>query len=103
MNRPVVNDGRVHFNKALSLRGLNVCIPVKLSEVILPDYHSGLNKRKNLSWGTYKLVNVISLEPASLIWFVGCIRFNGPFRQYFSLYRAVSQREGERGEKDRRE
>ena len=26
-------------------------------------------------------------------------RFNGPLRQYFSLYRAVSQREGERGEK----
>ena len=30
---------------------------------------------------------------------VGCFRFNGPFRQYFSLYRAISQREGERGEK----
>ena len=28
-----------------------------------------------------------------------CFRFNGPLRQYFSLYRAVSQREGERGEK----
>ena len=25
--------------------------------------------------------------------------FNGPLRQYFSLYRAVSQREGERGER----
>ena len=25
--------------------------------------------------------------------------FNGPLRQYFSLYRAVSQREGEREEK----
>ena len=32
-------------------------------------------------------------------WFVGCLGFNGPLRQYFSLYRAVSQREGERGEK----
>ena len=32
-------------------------------------------------------------------WFVGCFRFDGPLRQYFSLYRAVSQREGERGEK----
>ena len=32
-------------------------------------------------------------------WLVGCIGFNGPLRQYFSLYRAVSQREGERGEK----
>ena len=33
------------------------------------------------------------------IWLVGCFWFNGPLRQYFSLYRAVSQREGERGEK----
>ena len=29
-------------------------------------------------------------------WLVG-LGFNGPLRQYFSLYRAVSQREGERG------
>ena len=34
-----------------------------------------------------------------LIWLVGCFGFNGPLRQYFSLYRAISQREGERGEK----
>ena len=27
-----------------------------------------------------------------------CFGFNGPLRQYFSLYPAVSQREGERGE-----
>ena len=32
-------------------------------------------------------------------WLVGCFGFNGPLRQYFSLYRAVSQREGERGKK----
>ena len=32
-------------------------------------------------------------------WLAGCFGFNGPLRQYFSLYRAVSQREGERGEK----
>ena len=32
-------------------------------------------------------------------WLVGCFRFNGPLRQYFSLYRAVSQREGEGNEK----
>ena len=30
---------------------------------------------------------------------VGWFGFNGPLRQYFSLYRAVSQREGERKEK----
>ena len=33
---------------------------------------------------------------------VGCFGLNGPLRQYFSLYRAVSQREGERGEKGQR-
>ena len=32
-------------------------------------------------------------------WSVGCLGLNGPLRQYFSLYRAVSQREGERKEK----
>ena len=37
----------------------------------------------------------------SSIWLVDCFGFNSPLRQYFSLYRAVSQREGERGEKER--
>ena len=38
--------------------------------------------------------------PAILFdWLVGCFGFNGPLRQYFSLYQAVSQREGEREEK----
>ena len=32
-------------------------------------------------------------------WLVGCFGLNGPLRQYFSLYQAVSQREGERKEK----
>ena len=32
-------------------------------------------------------------------WLVSCFGFNGPSKQYFSLYRAVSQREGEREEK----
>ena len=32
-------------------------------------------------------------------WLVGCCGFNGPVRQYFSLYRAVSQRERETKEK----
>ena len=32
-------------------------------------------------------------------WLVGCFGFNGPLRQFFSLYPAVSQRAGERVEK----
>ena len=31
-------------------------------------------------------------------WLVGCFGLNGPLRQYFSLHRAVSKREGERKE-----
>ena len=34
--------------------------------------------------------------PNQAIWLVGCFGLNGPLRQYFSLYRAVSQREGDR-------
>ena len=33
---------------------------------------------------------------------VGCFGFSSPLRQYFRLYQAVSQREGERGEKGQR-
>ena len=33
-------------------------------------------------------------------WLVGCFGCNGPLKQYFSLYRAVSLREGERERKD---
>ena len=32
-------------------------------------------------------------------WLVGCFGFNSPLSQYFSLYLAVSQREGERRER----
>ena len=39
------------------------------------------------------------IHPLPLGLLVGCFGFNGPLRQYFSLYRAVPQREGERGEK----
>ena len=39
------------------------------------------------------------LKMSVWFWLVGCFGFNGPLRQYFSLYRAVSQREGERRER----
>ena len=45
--------------------------------------------------GIFTLLYLFSpLSPS--LWFVGSFGFNGPLRQYFSLYRAVSQREGER-------
>ena len=39
---------------------------------------------------------IISLKSR---WLVGCFGLNSPLRQYFSLYWAVSQREGEGKEK----
>ena len=38
---------------------------------------------------------LLSFQLLLVGWLVGCFGFNGPLRQYFSLYRAVSQREGE--------
>ena len=40
-----------------------------------------------------------SYEHIVCVGLVGCFGFSGPLSQYFSLYRAVSQREGERGER----
>ena len=54
----------------------------------------GLNHR---STTTFRYQN--RFLPIILGLLVGCIGLNGPLRQYFSLYRAVSQREGERKEK----
>ena len=45
------------------------------------------------------LLLLIEKVGACFDWLVGCFGFNGPLRQYFSLYRAVSQREGERRER----
>ena len=45
------------------------------------------------------MMSVFKREGFSICWLVGSFGFNGPLRQYFSLYRAVSQREGERGER----
>ena len=53
--------------------------------------------------GTGSLPRTIALPDvwgitSSIFWLVG-LGFNGPLRKYFSLYQAVSQREGERGKK----
>ena len=45
-----------------------------------------------LLFGDFSLDKVLCL-------LVGSFGFNGPLRQYFSLYRTVSQREGEKGER----
>ena len=58
--------------------------------IVLPE-DTEIRKRK-------KAASYIIVGPTQ-DWLVGWLvwGFNGPLRQYFSLYRAVSQREGERG------
>ena len=58
------------------------------------NQHIVLNLSKNIIFKTSFIKRVG--------WLVGCCGVNGPLRQYFSLYRTVSQREGERGEKEER-
>ena len=58
--------------------------------------------RVGVVW-TFLFSSILSLLFLPVFGLVGCFGFNGPLRQYFSLYRAVSQREGDRGEKDRSE
>ena len=48
-------------------------------------------------WAFFSHLSSLFFLPLSRL--VGCFRFNSPLRQYFSLYPAVSQREGERKEK----
>ena len=50
-------------------------------------------KKKKKNKYSVDFVNIVNLR------LVGCFGLNGPLRQYFSLYRAVSQRERERKEK----
>ena len=65
-----------------------------------PILHYRLGMRKLAArWVPKFLIEEQMSTSASVGWLVGCFGFNGPLRQYFSLYRAVSLREGERGEK----
>ena len=52
-----------------------------------------------LTYGHQYSINGNYVHRSMVGWLVGCFGLNGPLRQYFSLYRAVSQREGERKEK----
>ena len=46
-----------------------------------------------------EVIKLFSCSSRLSMMLVGCFGLNGPLRQYFSLYRVVSQREGERKEK----
>ena len=69
----------------------------------MPEIKKGNNSANNVSGVTS--FNLCKMAGHALHctkfrdWLVGCFGLNGPLRQYFSLYQAVSQREGERKEK----
>ena len=54
--------------------------------------------QKRIEVQAYALIGQDPAVQSIVGWLVG-LGFNGLLRQYFSLYRAVSQREGERGKK----
>ena len=62
--------------------------------LVFSRLHTSLSGTKRLTCGRLRIVS-----EGYVGWLVGCFGFNGPLRQYFRLYLAVSQREGERGEK----
>ena len=74
--------------------------PRLLSATFLPKY---LWLHQSLLYcivvGIYQEIYITCKTNCTVSWLVGCFGFNGPLRHYFSPYRAVSQREGEREEK----
>ena len=70
-------------------------------ETLTSNFDVALNRR-NAGQGSVFYVWSFSCNDSislAVSWLVGCFVFDGPLRQYFSLYRAVSQNEGERKEK----
>ena len=67
-----------------SLVSLNACVRV----IYFPPTAMVIRRRSQFIVSSERLDNKSS----------SCFAFNGPLRQYFSLYRAVSQREVKRGE-----
>ena len=85
--RDNVSTWDLHLNQTLAAIRFNVSASTKFSPFFLLYNRDVVLPLDNI------------LKPRRIGWLVGCFGFNGPLRQYFSLYRAVSQREGERAEK----
>ena len=54
----------------------------------------GILRLGQIGLSSRTLVFIMTVAIINLGWLVGCFGLHGPLRQYFSLYRAVSQREG---------
>ena len=63
------------------------------------DVGGQLFRKDNFNRENDKIIALVVYSKHPICWLVGCFGFNGRLRQYCSLYLAVSQREGERGEK----
>ena len=62
--------------------------------------HVGLKEHSDPGVKALLFINGVKIKLAiTFHWLVGCFGFNGPLRQYFSLYLSISQREIDRGEK----
>ena len=101
---PIDNVREVKSNAVLSkLADVALCIMTWFGDVNLPiqrvnDSVPDLIQDITLEKGPHKIRHHQKYHLA-IARLVDCFGFNGPLRQYFSLYRAVSQREGERKEK----
>ena len=71
-----------------NITAINFVSTVRLNKSLPCNALNALNNGPSIAFIVYMYV---------CCWLV--LGFYGPLRQYFSLYRAVSQREGERGEK----
>ena len=68
-----------------------------LGKLPVPGRHTNFEKCKARAYCAY--IFIPRPKGSGDIALVGCFGFNGLLRQYFSLYRAVSQGEGERHQK----
>ena len=60
-----------------------------------------LRRFSNVIFTIFKKSSKLSQLRTKIGWLDGCFKLIGPLRQYFSLHRAVSQREGEEKRIDR--
>ena len=108
LNPPIHLNVRLSgFNKHIHGQTAAVYTSLSIHAVCCCYFKVMVNSYNVVMWQSFNLTTLFlgQLRPLAvnqyevLIWLVGCFGFNGPLRQYFSLYQAVSQREGERGER----
>ena len=95
-----INQFKVLISFTLKYSHFNIFIKIYQKHVLTKNITGVFTRNQTFSLNGIWLVGSVGFNGPlrqyfSLLLF---FRFNSPFRQYFGLYRAVSQREGERGE-----